>query len=96
VGDDLAYLQRLADPNQEITTPTGAPVYPWEVRAGRWLFFTDFLAGRVPATTPVREDPRMLFLESITYTAPNSLMLTGSRVSRLDQAIGRYGLSGIG
>ena len=96
VGDDVAYLQRLADPNQEITTPTGTMIYPWEVRAGRWLFFTDFLAGRVPATTPVRKDPRMLFLESITYTAPNSLMLTGSRVSRLDQAIARWGLSGMG
>jgi len=95
IPTDIEYQQHLTSQAQKITTLAGAEVKPWNIRAGRWLFLPDFLIGRTQPAN-LREDPRMLFIESATYVAPWSLNLNGGKVDTLSQKLARLGLSGIG
>jgi len=91
---DVAYRMRLSEPEQRVETLTGATVKPWDVLPGRWLFLSDLLVGR---TTPVslRTDPRYLFIESMTFTAPFQLSIGGGKVETLSQKLARMGLAGV-
>jgi hypothetical protein len=44
---EVEYHQRITG-DQDITTPTGSKVSPWNVLPAKWLFFPDFLVGRHP------------------------------------------------
>jgi hypothetical protein len=96
IPDDFDYQQRLADPSQRFETPSGLEVKPWNLTAARWLLFPDFLIGRTQPATVLREDPRALFIESLTYTAPWSVSINGGKVETLNQKLAQLGLAGIG
>ena len=65
---------------------SGTPVAPWDVLPARWLFLYDFLPGRgQPAA--LRDDPRFVFIESVRFTAPNTVQLAGQKFSRIPQMI---------
>lgn len=90
------YHTRMSDAAQRVETPTGIRVYPWNVLPGKWMLVTDFLVGRVPPMADPRQDPRALFIEQATYTAPWTLALQAGRVDRADQMLAQRGLSGLG
>lgn len=96
VAQQTDYVQSLGDTGQRIYTELGALVEPWYVTAGKWLRITDLLVGRVQDTTDLRDDPRFIFIESATFTAPDGIALRGGKDSRLDRRLARLGLSGIG
>ena len=95
VPDDIEYYQAITDPKQRITNVSGIEIKPWDVRPGKWLQYTDFLVG---AFTPsdFREDPRVQFVESVTYTAPWGLSHTGNKISTVAQKLSKLGLAGAG
>lgn len=95
VSEQIDYMQHLSDPARQVRTLGGQIVKPWNVKPGRWVFFPDFMVGRVQPRTALRGDPRMLFIENITYQAPWGVSFNGSKASRLDQKLARLGLSGI-
>jgi len=95
IPTDIEYYQRLADPSQRVETLFGQWVKPWDVQVGKWLLFPDFLIGKVQPTN-IRLDQRAMFIESLTYTAPWALSLTGGKVSSLSQRLARLGLGGTG
>lgn len=95
VSTEVDYLQYIGSPAQEIRNRAGNLVKPWNVLPAKWLFFPDFMVGRVDNSADLASDPRALFVESVTYRAPWSVAVNGSKVSRLDQKIARLGLSGI-
>lgn len=101
------YQHRITDPSQRISTyGVGKMVYPWEVVPGKWLFTPDFIPGRqiggreynYDFTTygyyGMRDDPRFMFIESMTFTAPWQVKLTGKRAGRVDQILAEYNNSG--
>ena len=89
----VEYEIELSDPAQRIMAPV--EVKPWDVRPGRWALFTDFLIGRsVP--TSLEEDPRAMFIESVTYTMPNTVALNGGKDQELAQIMASFGLGGVG
>lgn len=90
------YQQSLSDPGQKVFTPGGTIVEPWYIFPGRWLQVTDFMVGRIPDSTSLRDDPRYMFIESVTFRAPQTVVLRGGRVSKLEQKLARLGLAGIG
>lgn len=90
------YAQSLGDTGQRIYTELGALIEPWYVLPGKWLRITDVLVGRAQDTTDLRDDPRFMFIETATFTAPDGIALRGGKDSRLDQRLARLGLSGIG
>lgn len=78
--------------NTKIQSADGE-VEPYLVRPGKWLEFSDFGAG---LTTPDRRNnPRYMFIEAVTYTAPYDLSLTGGKVENLPQQLAKLGLQGI-
>jgi len=70
---------------------SGQEVMPWLVRPARWAFLPDFLTGQtVPAT--MRRDPRHIFIESVRYSAPWGLQISGNKFGRLDQMLAKLGM----
>lgn len=95
----LEYLHEITAPDIDITRATGrAVVDPWDVLPGTWVFDPDFLIGRSPETVDIRQDPRNVFIESASFSAPYDLALNGSRVSTftLPQMMAAMGISGLG
>jgi len=89
------YTWRISD-GGEVYTPLGEMVRPWDVKPARWVQIPDFLIGRISDATALRDDPRMMFVESLTYSAPYGLTLTGAKIAKLPQILGQLGLMGVG
>lgn len=90
-----AYQQRIATPRSRVLTLGGAPVDPWDVRPGQWLFLPDFLTG-FTGTAALRTDPRYLFIENVRYSTPYNLEIQAGKVDTLAQRLAQLGLAGIG
>lgn len=94
IPSTVAYYRRLSDPGGRILTAGGDTVDPWDVKAGLWLFYTDFLVGR-PQITALRRDPRNMFIETCVWRAPDPApTLTGAKYTTVPYQIARQGLSG--
>jgi hypothetical protein len=92
----VEYVYRLSSGSQAIETTGGARVQPWNVRPAKWLEIPDFLIGRAAGDGNLRDDPRNVFIESVTYTAPFGLTINGGKVSTLKQKMAQLGLGGAG
>lgn len=90
------YQHVLGDRKSQITTMNEDPVFPWDVRPARWIFYPDVLPGAVPSVSGVQKGPRYQFIESVRFRLPNNLDLSGSKVNTLPQVLASLGLSGIG
>jgi hypothetical protein len=92
----ISYQHQLSDPRQGVVTPEKMIVYPWDVKAGRWLQVPDFLIGRNSSSTStdLRLDPRNKFIESVRYTAPWGLDLSGGKTDRLSQLLAKLTFTG--
>jgi hypothetical protein len=75
---DIVYRQYLSDPLQRVQTIAGLEVRPWAVQPAVWLQIPDLLVGRVRPGTALERDPRVLFVESVTYSAPYNLRVSSS------------------
>lgn len=93
VPTTVAYHQSVMSRRQDITTPGGGRIMPWRVKAGEWVLTPDLLVGAITPAT-LREDPRAMFIEQITYSAPLGLSLQGGTADRIDQMMAWYGLDG--
>ena len=74
----------------------GELVQPWRVSPGHWLSVSDLmLGGRNASATDPRAIASSIFIESVSFTAPYGLDITGGRVSTLRQKLYRLGLGGM-
>lgn len=91
--EEIAYQQRLSDEQVEVYVDGGL-VEPWNVKPARWLFYSDFLTGKIRPTTlsERREDPRFEFIESVRFTAPYGIQHSGGKVNTLPQLLAQLGL----
>jgi hypothetical protein len=96
----VKYYQNLTDEGQEIFDRGGEEVLPWQVQPGEWLIFNDLMVGRVTPSLQfldrLRQDPRAMFIESATFTAPWSLQLQGGNTDTINQKLAKMGLAGVG
>ncbi len=95
IPTDVEYKEAAIDNRQTVQTMIGRTVFPWAVRPGKWLMNTSFLVGQTYEGAP-REDQRVMFVESVSYTAPWSLQLRGGKTDTTSQLLGQLGLSGTG
>lgn len=91
---ELEYEKGLSDRDQRVRLRGGLPIAPWNVRPGKWLFYTDFDTKEV-IDDPNRDDYRFEFIESVTYTAPYGLQHYGGKLDNLPQILARLGLGGL-
>lgn len=84
----IAYLRRVGDPRQQIFDTTGRPMPYWEIRPNNWLRNSDVLPQFL---TPagLQDDYPSMYIESVQYSEPDSLSLTGSTGDRAQVIIAR-------
>jgi len=91
----VEYYHYLGDKSRKITTTDNALVPPWDVVAGKWLKVPDFMTlSAFNAPTSLKQDMRNKFLESVKYTAPYGLDLSGGRNDKLSQMLAKISYSG--
>lgn len=95
VSSTIDYTMELRDPSGAIRDAAGGEVSPWLVRPGTWMFFADFLPGRELDESDLRSDPRLLFVETVTFQAPGGIQLAGGKVGTLSQRLAQLGLAGL-
>ncbi len=84
-----AYIQQGGVILQSSTQGT---VEPWRMKPGWWLAFDDFLVGR--NTIETASDPRMMFVERLSYRAPFGLQLQGGNRDEIVQVLAQFGMGG--
>jgi hypothetical protein len=89
---DWDYQFSISD--SELRTLGGSLIMPWAIKPGKWIFINDFLTGR-PLKESLRTDPRMVFIESIDYTAPYGFRIQGSKSNTFKQILGQFGMKGL-
>lgn len=94
IPTEVSYQYSLSSGQPEVQNLTGLRVRPWDVLPGRWMFHTDLLVGRNQSSV-LRTDPRNMFIESVTYTAPYGLQLSGGKIDTISQRLARLGVGGI-
>lgn len=93
---DVHYRYYITDDELNINDKFGNRVYPWDVRPGRWAYLPDVLLTRYPPldSNIYRKDQRMIFIETVSYSAPYTVTLNGNRVSKVSQRLAQLGLRG--
>lgn len=92
VPTNIEYRVRLSDGRVE--KYNGGFTNPWEVRPGNWLKVDDIAIGRIIDSIRPSENPSLIFMEKVSYTAPYGLSITSGRASTFKQRIDRLGLGG--
>lgn len=95
--DVIVYTHAVvSDPkNIRVFGTQGTIADPWDIEAGVWMILPDIGDIASPPTTDFRADRRMLFIESVQFSYPDNLTISGSRVNRVDQKLKRLGLGGM-
>lgn len=90
------YTLRIGEESRILRHGTDTVVMPWELLPAKWLFAQNAYEGEpVTSQTVNPDDRRFMFIESVTYTAPDDFQINGARVGRLAQMIAQMGLKGI-
>jgi len=70
----------------------GAELNPWNVRPGKWMRTSELIEGHLANVTVFRSDPTLQFVETVSYTAPYGLSLSGAKLGKFKQRLERLGL----
>lgn len=89
MDDETAYSHRIDQRGQFLETQSHGLVEPWDIQPAKWLFLPDFL-GTMSRAVERKNDPRYIFIESVTFTAPYTVAINGMRVERLPQLLAKY------
>lgn len=63
-----------------------------EIRPNEWIIVSDLMGGHAPRA--LGRDPRIMYVEGVSYRFPRQLQLSGSRVSTIAQRIAQIGNKG--
>ncbi|MEE9573470.1 MAG: hypothetical protein V3W20_10510 [Candidatus Neomarinimicrobiota bacterium] len=97
IPENFDYQRRITS-NSNILGRLQEPIDPWDIVPGKWIFYPDFLSGRFPpvTSTTLSTDPRATLIQSMKFTAPNSVSISGERIGESDQIMAKFGLRGQG
>ena len=96
IPDEFEYYYSLSSRDQNIRVYNsgngGQIVRHWNIEPGKWLFISDFLPGRFTDITNKKDDPRAMFIESISFSAPHGVSLNGVGINELPQYLAKLGV----
>jgi len=91
----IEYYHYIGDVSRKILDTSKSVVFPWDVKAGKWLQISDFAAfSSNIIISNLQDDIRNRFLETVRYTAPYSLDLSAGRNDKLSQMLAKIAYSG--
>lgn len=70
----------------------GSEIKPWMVRPGRWVQITELIGGHITGIETMRSDPTKVFIESVSYTAPYGMTISGAKEGKFKQRLQRLGV----
>lgn len=89
------YIYKLGDQRQCIKDTSGVVVLPWMVRPGDWINVPDWLLGRkIYSPTSLNQDPRNKYIETVNYSAPYSVSLSGTPFDNLSRMLAKITYTG--
>lgn len=91
----VEYQRSAQGNNQDVYRLGGDRLRPWRVQPGKWVLIADFLVGRPINLASLAQDLRCFFIESVQYTAPYTLSLSGGKLTTLDQILEQIASMGI-
>lgn len=91
----LEYQMKAMSNDVDVSTITGGYIEPWDITPGKWLELTDFLPGLSQDNVTMRNNPRLVFLESVTFSTPYQVTFLGGKVDTLPQKLAKLGLGGL-
>jgi hypothetical protein len=92
IPDDIEYFYRSDDASHIILRDDAADIDYWDVLPGRWLS----LSGTISTHgLELRDDANVMFIESVSFSMPNTLSLSGGKVDTFSQKLARLGLGGL-
>jgi hypothetical protein len=87
----VEYFTHLTFPHQVVFLNRSSPIDPWDIRPGKWLELLDFRSYGV-SPTDIYENPSTVFIEEVSYTAPNQVQMSGKKIQRVEQLLARLGI----
>lgn len=91
----VEYQHALGDAAQRIRRlPDNMVVYPWQVLPGKFLEVTDFLVSSQQSPTNLLQNERMKFIDSVRYSMPWGLDLSGGKMDTLSQVLAKITYTG--
>jgi len=92
----IKYYYYLSDQGQRLIATGGRAIRPWDIKPGCYIFVGDYaLASEPPATSVATiNDPRVIFIETVRYTAPYTISLSGAKSERLSIALAKLSMGG--
>lgn len=86
------YMYYVSSQMQKLVSyETSSEIMPWNARPGKLLFLPDTVSGSFPESDN-RSDPRMMVVEEINFTAPDTLNISGKKIRKFDQLLASQGL----
>jgi hypothetical protein len=76
----VKYTQKLSDYKISLTDDTGSAEDPWDIEVGNWVHLMEL--GSIEPNN-LNSNPATMFIESIQFTAPYSVVISGSQVEKL-------------
>lgn len=96
IPTEYAYAHHITDERSTITyINNGAIVKPYDIRPGNWVRVSGIDISPFPSGTDgttLRDDTNALFIEAVSYSAPDRVTLSGGRSDRVGQMIARLGV----
>jgi hypothetical protein len=89
----IEYYYSIGSNLQAVKSPGQALIYPWDVMPGKFIEVSDFMVGSLPIVD-LRKNPKVAFIESVRFSAPWSLDLSGGKLDKLNQAIAKITYTG--
>lgn len=77
-----------------VTDMYDVEVPPYMIRPGKWLLLGDLFPG-MQVASPISNDIRSLFIESVDFNSPSGFSLNGMKITQLAQLLAQLGTGGI-
>lgn len=92
---DITYFHDIRSDEPFVVDANQVSISPWLVRPAKWLHISGMLNAMTADTVRLRDDPRNVFIESVSYSAPFGLDINGMKLSTIPQMLMKYGLGGL-
>lgn len=95
VPEDIAYYHNIRGNTPFIADKNQNNVFPWSIRPAQWLQITGLIVSAPSSYQTLRDDPRNVFIENVSFTAPFDLSVNGMKLDTVPQMLAKYGLGGM-
>ena len=95
VVEDVIYYRPFREGTGTLLDRLGGSIQPWQVRPGIYIMVSDIFPGK-PLPSDITSDMRIIYVETVQFRMPNSLVINGAHYFKVDQKLAQLGIKGIG